>query len=61
MEKRYLDETEAAAYLNREASTLRAWRTRGTGPAYIKDPAGGVHYTMESLDAWINSGQTIEK
>ena len=33
---RTLDETAAAAYLGVARATLRNWRSRGTGPAYLR-------------------------
>ncbi|MEO7937735.1 MAG: helix-turn-helix domain-containing protein [Burkholderiaceae bacterium] len=47
------DETAAAAYLGLKPTTLRAWRARGTGPAYYR--AGKVWYRVVDLVAWIES------
>ena len=43
---------EAAARLRRSAATLRNWRWRGEGPAFVKF-GGRVHYTDEALDRFI--------
>lgn len=45
---------EAAAYLRFPVGTVRMWRTRGTGPTYIKVNNAQVRYRVEDLDAWID-------
>jgi excisionase family DNA binding protein len=46
------DIARAAAYLGVTASTLRSWKTKGTGPKYYR--AGRlIRYRVAQLDAWI--------
>ena len=55
MEKEYLDEREAASYLNRSVVTLQQWRHRKQGPAYYKDGNGRIRYVVADLQAWAES------
>ena len=41
----------AAKYLGYAPLTLTVWRTRGQGPAYVKQ--GGVSYYKDDLDAYM--------
>jgi len=45
----------AAEHLGVKPQTLRAWRLRGGGPAYVRlsGPTGRVAYRLADLDAWI--------
>lgn len=45
------DERAAAHYLGVQPGTLRAWRARDQGPAYIK--AGRIWYSLEDMDVWL--------
>lgn len=45
---------EAAAYLRFPEGTVRNWRTRGTGPTYIKVNGAQVRYRVSDLDAWVD-------
>jgi hypothetical protein len=51
MDKGILVEKEAGKYLGFEAATLRKWRQRAKGPAYLK-LSGRIRYRIEDLDAW---------
>lgn len=51
-----MDQTSAAAYINRTPKTLANWRSRGMGPEFVKDPSGQIWYWQDSLDAWIRLG-----
>lgn len=46
---------EAAAYLNFPEKTVKDWRRRGIGPAYIKINGAQVRYRLRALDEWIDS------
>ena len=57
-----LNDIEAASYLGLAVQTLRNWRHRSKGPAYIKlspGPRGRVVYLQEDLDAY-RSGCRID-
>lgn len=45
---------EAAAYLSFPEATVKAWRARGTGPAYVRINGRVVRYRMSDLDAWVD-------
>ena len=51
-----LKETEAAAILNLEVTTLRRWRWAGKGPRFVKI-GGAVRYDPADLDAYIEAGR----
>lgn len=44
---------EAALYLNLKPATLKSWRAKGAGPAFVKRAARLVGYTQAALDAWL--------
>lgn len=48
-----IDTREAARRLGVGASTLRTWRTRGIGPAYVRD-AGTVLYDEAVIAAYVH-------
>lgn len=47
-----MSESEAAAYLTLQPSTLRAWRYRGGGPRFVT-LGRSVRYRVIDLDAWL--------
>ena len=48
--------SEASRYLGLSTETLRAYRSRGCGPAYHKHAdTGTIFYNREDLDAWVLS------
>lgn len=50
---RYLLTTDQAAeYLSISPVTLRTWRCRGGGPAFVKISARSVRYRIADLQAW---------
>jgi hypothetical protein len=49
-----LTEMNAAKILCMSVRTLQAWRTRGTGPAFVR-VGGAVRYRRADLVAWINA------
>lgn len=53
-----LDEKEAADWLGLHWTTLRHYRYRGTGPAYLPWSKGSVRYRPESLLAWLDERET---
>lgn len=46
---------EAATYLRFPAKTVKDWRRRGSGPAYIKVNGAHVRYRLEDLNAWLDA------
>lgn len=46
---------EAAAFLAMSPETLRTWRCRGRGPAYITVSARNVRYRVDDLKAWADA------
>lgn len=46
---------EAALYINVPKTTLRSWRRRGVGPAFIRISARLLRYSPEDLDAYLLS------
>ncbi len=46
------NEPNAAAYVGRRPSALRAWRLQGRGPAYVRY-GRSVVYLREDLDCWL--------
>ena len=45
-------EREAAEVLGVKVKTVRNWRWRGVGPAFVKYPSGAVRYDPEVLAAY---------
>lgn len=52
MDTEILTEKQAAKRAFMVPDTLRKWRTRGRGPAFLK-LGGKVRYRAEDVDAWI--------
>lgn len=50
-----MDGKEAAAYLRTSTSTLAKYRTRGNGPAFIRQSSRKTLYRKADLDAWLNA------
>lgn len=48
-----LTPAEAAAYLNIKPATLKSWRAKGVGPAFVKRAARLIGYTPAALDAYL--------
>jgi hypothetical protein len=48
-----LTPAEAAAYLNIKLATLKSWRAKGVGPAFVKRAARLIGYTPAALDAYL--------
>jgi predicted DNA-binding transcriptional regulator AlpA len=56
LETQMRTEREAAKFLGLAAATLRSWRCRGIGPAYVKmgpGPKSPVRYNRADIDAWV--------
>lgn len=51
-----LSPPEAARYLKVSASTLKSWRAKKTGPAWVKRGARLVCYLRTDLDAFLEKG-----
>jgi hypothetical protein len=52
--ERLLTPAEAAEILRVAESTLRGWRTRGTGPPWLKI-GRSVRYSRSGLVEWMNA------
>jgi len=50
--ERLLREKEAAELLNVTQTTLQTWRSRKTGPPYVKLGTGGIRYKEADLEVW---------
>jgi hypothetical protein len=48
-----LTPAEAALYLNIKPATLKSWRAKGIGPAFVKRAARLIGYTPAALDAYL--------
>ena len=48
-----LTPAEAATYLNIKPATLKSWRAKGVGPAFVKRAARLIGYTPADLDAYL--------
>ena len=46
---------QVAEMLGLQEQTLRAWRVRGSGPAYVRYGSykGRVRYRLEDIEAWL--------
>ena len=49
---------EAAAFLGVKPQTLALWRTKATGPEYIK-VGNCVRYDLEALQAYVDKNRVI--
>jgi hypothetical protein len=56
--QRILESAEAAAYIGAQPQTLRAWRHRGVGPAYLK-LAVKIRYKLDDLDKFIEQSRVV--
>ena len=52
-----LTSAEVAAALRITDDRLRAMRSQGEGPAFIKLPTGSIRYTVEAVQAWIGESR----
>jgi ribosomal protein L28 len=48
-----LTPAEAATYLNVKTATLKSWRAKGVGPAFVKRAARLIGYTPAALEAYL--------
>jgi hypothetical protein len=48
-----LTPAEAATYLNIKPATLKSWRAKGVGPAFVKRAARLIGYTPAALEAYL--------
>ena len=55
MESEFLTSGQAAQFLQVSINTLSCWRSRGTGPSYVKLGKRLIRYRKSDLDAWIKS------
>ena len=44
---------EAAPILRVKGQTLKRWRAKGIGPAYVRLEGGRVRYRLSDLEAWL--------
>lgn len=52
--KRFLNESEVAAYAGLAVRTLQGWRVRGAGPRF-KKLGGAVRYDRRDVEQWLDS------
>jgi len=57
MEDPLLDDWQAAELLSIKAQTLRKWRFRKFGPAYVRMGGKLIRYRLSTLTSWIESRQ----
>jgi len=50
-----LTPVQAAAMLNVRPATLKSWRAKGTGPAFVKRGARLIGYMPEALTAFLRA------
>ena len=55
-----MTEREVAALLQMKVSTLRAWRLRGKGPAFLKLGAA-VRYRREDVEAFMDRSRVAKE
>ena len=48
-----LTPAEAAMYLNIKPATLKSWRAKGVGPAFVKRAARVIGYTPAAVEAYL--------
>jgi predicted site-specific integrase-resolvase len=53
-----ITEKEAAKLLGARPQTMRAWRQRGKGPAFVK-PVGRVYYLKEDVLAFLAQSRVV--
>jgi len=53
MDRKLLNDREAAAYLGQAVQTLRNWRWTGKGPEFYKYPTGNIFYDVQDLEAFL--------
>lgn len=53
-----LSEDEAAQKCVVQKQTMRSWRSRGRGPAYLK-LAGRIRYRLADIEAFIESCRVV--
>lgn len=53
----YLNDREAAKFLNLSPQTLRNWRAQCQGPAYIKVGRRSVRYDIDDLKAFMEGNR----
>lgn len=49
-----IDEQDAAPYIGYTPAALRAWRSQGRGPAYIRVNRS-IRYRIADLDSWLQA------
>ncbi len=53
-----LRETQAAERLGRSAGTLKRWRAKGYGPAFIRMGGRTPMYRPEAITKWLEANET---
>ena len=53
-----LNESQAAEKLGRSAGTLKRWRAKGYGPAFIRIGNRTPVYRPEAITAWLEASET---
>ena len=50
-----LNTREVAERLRRHPDTIKAWRSRGLGPPFVRTETGGILYDETALQEWLQS------
>lgn len=50
-----LNEYQVAVLLGFQASAIRSWRVKGTGPMFVKISGRGVRYRKQDIDSWVEA------
>lgn len=56
MREKLMTTEEVAEYLNIKPKTMKDWRSKGTGPGYMKfgrSRSAMIRYRMSDVDQWI--------
>lgn len=57
----WFDTDEAARYLRKEPSTLKAWRSKGEGPSFHVVSRQYIRYHVDDLDSFVRGGQVLNR
>ena len=52
--ERLLTTSQVAAILNVKIGTVKKWRARGKGPAFLKLDSGAIRYRLEAVQKYLS-------
>lgn len=55
----FLNEQEAADFLDLSSTTLATWRSKGIGPPYVKMRTGTIRYEQSDLVVWMAAQKVV--